>query len=849
MRFWVLFQIKLAKLCLALILVNFWSASLFAATYSVISYPFNWINASTHTKLGPTTGTGYSASYKFLDTGACGTIPPVIDDTLTNEIPLGFTFRYGTANFTSVRVMSNGRLQFNNNLTCGFGSPVTQLPYPIASLNNSMRIYGNDMDPTLKSEASGYSTNCISRSSCYVSYSANGTAPNRQFIVTWRNVPEWAAANSAVGSYNLQIILYENGEFLYQYGDSTAGPQAKLGQIGWQIAPDDYAIAGIGFPADNSAFLFYIPNSGSMKASAFNAFDTSTASGATSGVIQTKIAGAPFSLDVVALNSNPSVISTFSGAVKVELVEGNTSLTCRTKTAIQTVASSYTFTSTDKGRHTFSAISEANAYPDVQVRISYPASSPTSIVCSSDQFAIRPSYFGVVASDGNWSTAGSARTLNASTAIGTPMHKAGQPLTLTITPYNSLGAVTNKYNGSPTVSSACVLPTINCVFGAFSTGTFSLSGGIATSNSASYSEVGAISLTAEDSAFTQVDLFDGTSASQRTISSSVANVGRFVPDHFDASLNSPLFSPGCGAFSYIGQAIKYSINPVVSITAKNSINVTTRNYMSGLWKIDPSNTSYSITASYSEASQPLTVYYNSVPVVKDTGNGTGTLSFADTTSNILAITRSNPIAAFNVEIALSFNLQDTDAVAVANVNGVAASNPVRFGVASAGNGIGFTGGNKAMRWGRLNMQNASGSELNPLVVPLFSEYFNGASFVKNTFDNCTNLTLASQLALKNPQTAAGVSQPGNTVMTIAPSGVSKATLVNPMLVAGDAGLRFSAPGSGNAGYIDINGSFSILPWLLFDWDNNGTHDNSPTVRATFGVYKGNNQQIYLREVY
>ena len=111
------------------------SGAAHAVTYANTAWPFSWIDASTHTKLGPTTGGLYSPLYQFSNTGGCGTTPPSIDDTLSDNIPLGFTFMFAGVNFTQVRVMSNGRLQFNNNTTCGFGSPVTQLPYPDATLN------------------------------------------------------------------------------------------------------------------------------------------------------------------------------------------------------------------------------------------------------------------------------------------------------------------------------------------------------------------------------------------------------------------------------------------------------------------------------------------------------------------------------------------------------------------------------------------------------------------------------------------------------------------------------------------------------------------------------------------
>lgn len=226
-----------------------------AVTYANVSVPFSWVDASSHTKIG------YGTSpYKFNNTGGCGTTPPTLDDTLSDNIPIGFTFSYGGVGFTQVRVMSNGRLQFNNNTTCSYGSPVTQLPYPNSGLNYTMRIYGNDLDPTLKSEVPGYSTVCTSRASCYVSYATVGTAPNRSFVVTWSNVPEWTSTTTASGSYNLQVILQENGEFIYQYGTDVPGPGNVNAQIGWQLSTTDYAIYAVGFPVNNSAIKFYIPS-------------------------------------------------------------------------------------------------------------------------------------------------------------------------------------------------------------------------------------------------------------------------------------------------------------------------------------------------------------------------------------------------------------------------------------------------------------------------------------------------------------------------------------------------------------------------------------------------------------
>lgn len=230
-----------------------------AAATSYFSAPtvFNWIDASSHIKLGPQTGGVYSPSYQFGNPGTCGTNPPVIDDAITDNLPIGFGFVYGGVAFTQARVMSNGRLQFNDNSWCGYGSPVTQAPYPDGNLTYTMRIYGADLDPSLQTEVGGgYTTPCTDRSSCYVSYATVGSAPNRRFVVTWSNVPEWTSANNAEGNYNLQIVLQENGDFVYQYGAHTPGPGAVGAQIGWEIATSDYVETAVGHPADNSAILY-----------------------------------------------------------------------------------------------------------------------------------------------------------------------------------------------------------------------------------------------------------------------------------------------------------------------------------------------------------------------------------------------------------------------------------------------------------------------------------------------------------------------------------------------------------------------------------------------------------------
>ncbi|OYV00134.1 MAG: hypothetical protein CFE45_10295, partial [Burkholderiales bacterium PBB5] len=238
-----------------------------AATYTNASTPFRWINPSGHTKVGYAT-----TPYKFTGgsgTG-CGTTPPRLDDTISDLIPIGFSFVFGTTTYTSLRVQTNGRLQFGN-ATCGYGTgsigpPQTYpLGYPESTLDNTMRVFGADLDPTNLVDVPNYpsssdKTPCTNISSCYVSVATVGTAPMRQFVVTWYNVPEWVAAGNTSGSFTVQVVLNEDGSFVYQYHTIVHGGTGT-GQVGWQLDSSDYTVLSFGAasePGNGTAIKFYV---------------------------------------------------------------------------------------------------------------------------------------------------------------------------------------------------------------------------------------------------------------------------------------------------------------------------------------------------------------------------------------------------------------------------------------------------------------------------------------------------------------------------------------------------------------------------------------------------------------
>ncbi len=242
-----------------------------AVTYTFTPLPFSWIDPSAHTVISAN-----STPIAFRSLAGCGTVVPVTDDTISDPISLGFNFQFASAVVDSVRIMSNGRLQFLNqnpangpvfdDTSCGFGTP-DQFPFPSAAVPYTMKLYGADIDPTNIEEAAPYATRCSLTGAgsgtfgdlpCFVSFATTGSAPNLQFVVTWNNVPEWTNGNTPQGNFQLQTIVRQNGTFVYQYGTNFS---VSVAEVGWQADPavGDFDVPNIGpLPPQSSAFEFYV---------------------------------------------------------------------------------------------------------------------------------------------------------------------------------------------------------------------------------------------------------------------------------------------------------------------------------------------------------------------------------------------------------------------------------------------------------------------------------------------------------------------------------------------------------------------------------------------------------------
>ncbi len=460
---------------------------------------------------------------------------------------------------------------------------------------------------------------------------------------------------------------------------------------------------------------------------------------------------------------------------------------------------------------------------------------PTGIRGATAAFVVKPAYFGL----GNIEDAGGNPNPAAADASGPVFVAAGDPFSVTVTAFDAEGDVTPNFGqeSSPeTVRLASTLvapaggndPGLSpaTAFGAFSAGT-------ATGTTFTWPEVGIITLTPS--------IGDGDYLGGGDVTGATSGaVGRFIPHHFTAGLNAPEFATRCatGGFSYIGQAFDYAINPVITVTANAAAGTVTQNYTGPFFKItNPSllNRQYAATTGTLDlAGLPAT---SVDPAISDNGGGIGLLVF-DSGSG-LSFLRTVEEPAFDADISLGIEVFDTDGVTTL-------VSPVEF------TSIGFDNG-PAMRFGRVRLVNAIGSELVNLAVPMRAEYFVDAAtgFVTHTDDVCTDnvsLSLGNFTAnlAANETCVLDSGTPGDSGAGCAAAGPAGQRFREPPL-AGDFNLFLLAPGDDNDGSVDV--SADVPAWLEYDWNASVPGLEDPTGTARFGIYDGEAKRIYTRELY
>ncbi|KQV46255.1 hypothetical protein ASC95_27015 [Pelomonas sp. Root1217] len=177
---------------------------------------------------------------------------PGDDDKATITFTGGFKFTFAGTAYTAVRVLTNGGLQFGTDT--GFFRTYTNTALPAstadtqsgcaaAATTNVILAYWTDLDPS-RAGSGG------------VTWEQKGTAPNRYVVVSWNGVYQYNTSTP----YTFQIILFENGEFKYQYGNANAS--GSNATIGVQVSSSDttqYSYNS-GYNANGSAIRWFVPN-------------------------------------------------------------------------------------------------------------------------------------------------------------------------------------------------------------------------------------------------------------------------------------------------------------------------------------------------------------------------------------------------------------------------------------------------------------------------------------------------------------------------------------------------------------------------------------------------------------
>ena len=429
----------------------------------------------------------------------------------------------------------------------------------------------------------------------------------------------------------------------------------------------------------------------------------------------------------------------------------------------------------------------------------------------------------------------------ASTAAGPPFMVAGDDFSVTVTAVNQSGGATPNYGQeiSPesvrltanlaslpglTNNPAIVNPT---AFGSFT-------GGAATGTTFSWGEVGIITLTPSvgDADYLGAGNVIGTDS---------GNVGRFYPSSFtvDSIINDGVFGEGCVAFTYLGQDFSYATAPSFRVEALNLNSVTTTNYSSDFAKL-VTTTNIGITVSQDDTKVgtdllALEVAFTQAAEPAPIANGDGTVD----------VTLGADVYRYGPSSVTSFSKSSNSEVSefTADINPDITS--VGDGEASSS----FTPGTYVLnpdgnlnRFGRLRMKNTLGSELSPLTMPAFVEFVNMSGvYEKSQADACTAIS-DSDLIIQ--------------INALVPASSSIPTVINPLMpVLGDIDYLFPAPSPAATGYITIDTELDNTGanqlWLRYNWDDStGTEfSDNPSATASFGVYQGNEFQIFQQQTF
>jgi len=150
------------------------------------------------------------------------------NDQVSTALPIGFTFNFFCINYTQFYISSNGFITFSPSSPdgCCSGQAIPNAAAP----NNLIALAWEDYDPS----AGGT-----------INYFTTGTAPNRQLVVNFINVPHFGGGGGALTG---QIVLYETTNEI----DVQITSQTSDGGLHTQGVEDASGTIGFASPGRNA---------------------------------------------------------------------------------------------------------------------------------------------------------------------------------------------------------------------------------------------------------------------------------------------------------------------------------------------------------------------------------------------------------------------------------------------------------------------------------------------------------------------------------------------------------------------------------------------------------------------
>ena len=332
---------------------------------------------------------------------------------------------------------------------------------------------------------------------------------------------------------------------------------------------------------------------------------------------------------------------------------------------------------------------------------------------------------------------------------------------------------------------------------------------------------------------------DGTYLGTQSITGRAPEVGRFIPADFEQTVrNDGIFATGCdGSFTYIGQPFGYTTNPQLEIRPRNVDGAVTQNYTGDFARLTAAD--IPLTGPDEDDEQTLRDD-DATPLRVDADLVTGSLVEDDDEPGVHIYTFADDDRYTYVRNFDPGETPDGDA-RISPFDGALTIAVDEFSDAddvTASSLVDVTPMGTQLRFGRMVLDGAVGSELAPLDLPVRIEVWDEDTWQVRA-DGCTTI-VEDRILLTGSLDNETAPDEDRLPLAFDDDGRTE--------------LRLTAPGQ--TGFVDVEldlelalgADDEVITWLRDDLDADGQFVENPAARASFGLFGGNPRQIYREEV-